>query len=196
MRMDKIVHPFSFKSPENMLKNKIMINKIFLVLFGAAFLIMALLTFMTSSQLKSIGFPPEQIVQNFVNYESVHWILFWISSGVLLIVGNIILWTEQKAWALWLTLLFFAVFIMTNTWWLTENLANYQIHHGLPTGGIFSKNGIFGAIFCIVGGIVIFFDQFLILRLRDKMFEKPGEEVESSPVGVEEESPTNETVDQ
>ncbi|HRH41638.1 MAG TPA: hypothetical protein PKY82_08345 [Pyrinomonadaceae bacterium] len=88
------------------------------------------------------------------------------------------MWTNRKSWALWLTFSFFAVFIMVNTWWLTESLKAYQIKENLDTAGLLSKNGIFGAIFCIVGGVGIFFDQFLVLRLRDKMFGKPEETVE------------------
>ena len=123
-----------------------MINKIFFVLLGIAFLLMGILTFLTLTQLQSIGFHPVQIVQNFGGYESLHSTVLWISSIVLLILANVILWTTQKGWALWLTFLYFAVFMMVNTWWLTESLANYQINSGLEPRSVFSKNGIYGAL--------------------------------------------------
>lgn len=155
-----------------------MLNKIFLILFAVAILFMAVLSFLTNWQLSSIGFPPPQIVDTFKSYESLHWLSLWISSLILLVLSNVIMWTNRKSWALWLTFSFFAVFIMVNTWWLTESLKAYQIKENLDTAGLLSKNGIFGAIFCIVGGVGIFFDQFLVLRLRDKMFGKPEETVE------------------
>jgi hypothetical protein len=170
-----------------------MINKIFLALLGVAVLMMVVLTFLALSQLKSIGFPPVQIVQNFAGYESLHWTLLWISAIVLLILGNVILWTNQKEWALWSSFLFFAVFIMVNTWWLTESVANYQKANSLDTGGILSKNGIFGVVLAIVGGVAVFFDQFIVLRLRDKMYQKPVEEAETKPDETEAEKSDEES---
>lgn len=155
-----------------------MLNKIYLILFAVAILLMAVLSYLTVSQLNSIGFPPPQIVEYFRSFESLHWLSLWISSLALLILANVILWTNRTSWALWITLLFFGVFIMVNTWWLTENLGSYQKVHNLETGGMLSKNGIFGAILCIVGGIGIFFNQYIVLRMRDKMFDKPSEVVE------------------
>lgn len=155
-----------------------MLNKIFLILFAVAILFMATLSFLTNSQLSSIGFPPPQIVDTFKSYENLHWLSLWISSLILLVLSNVIMWTYRKSWALWLTFSFFAVFIMVNTWWLTESLKAYQIKEHLDTAGLLSKNGIFGAIFCIVGGVGIFFNQYIVLRLRDKMFNKPDESVE------------------
>lgn len=172
-----------------------MLNKIFLILFAVAILFMAVLSYLTVAQLNSIGFPPPQIVEYFRSYESLHWLSVWISSLFLLILANVILWTNRSSWALWITLLFFAAFIMVNTWWLTETLGSYQKSHNLETGGILSKNGIFGAIFCIVGGIGIFFNQYIVLRMRDKMFDKPSETVEekSEIVEKQEEEQTGET---
>lgn len=155
-----------------------MLNKIFLILFAVAILFMATLSFLTNSQLSSIGFPPPQIVDTFKSYENLHWLSLWISSLILLVLSNVIMWTYRKSWALWLTFLFYAVFIMVNTWWLTESLKAYQIKEHLDTAGLLSKNGIFGAIFCIVGGVGIFFNQYIVLRLRDKMFNKPDESFE------------------
>ncbi len=156
-----------------------MINKIFLALFGVEILTMATLTLLANSQLKSHGFAPAQIVQNFSYYENWHWLTLWISSIILLILANVILWTSRKSWALWLTFLFFVGFILVNTWWLTENVANYQKDNYLDTAGLLSKNGIFGVILGVAAGIGIFFNQFIVLRLRDKMFEKPTEQVET-----------------
>ena len=85
---------------------------------------------------------------------------------------------------------------MVNTCLHTESLYEYQKLNGLGTWGIYSKNGILGAIFCIVGGIAVFFNQFIVLRLRDKMFEKPAEEAERVTSETEEEKPAAELVDE
>ncbi len=159
-----------------------MLNKIFLGLLAVAILMMAALSFLTNSQLTSIGFPPPQIVETFRSYENLHWLAMWISSLVLLVLANVIMWTNRKSWALWLTFVFFAAFIMVNTWWLTENLSAYQTSNKLDTGGMLSKNGVFGAVFVVATGIGIFFNQFIVFRLRDKMFGQSTKPVEEQVV--------------
>lgn len=163
-----------------------MLNKIFLILLAVAVLFMAALSYLTNSQLSSIGFPPPQIVETFKSYENLHWLSLWISSLILLVLANVIMWTNRKSWALWITFVYFAVFIMVNTWWLTENLSAYQIANKLDTAGLLGKNGVFGAIFCIVGGIGIYFNQFIVFRLHDKMFNKSVDEPTTEEAVIEE----------
>lgn len=167
-----------------------MLNKIFAALLGISIVTMAILTFLPYNQLQSIGFAPAQIVESFNYYENIHWLTLLFSSAILLIFANVILWITQKSWALSATFIYFAVTILVNTWWLTELLAKYQAEHNLQTAGLISKNGIFGAILCVVVGIGVFFDQFLVLRLREKMYPKPlPADVDQNEIAVEETPP-------
>lgn len=149
-----------------------MLNKIYLVIFAVALLIMSFFTFMCYSQLQSIGFAPAQIVQNFESYNGLYKLIHLISSLVLLVISNIILWSYRRSWSLWVTFGFFAIFLLVDYWWLGDLLVAYQKANNLWQGS-FYIGGLFAAIFCVIIGIGIFFNQFLVLRMRDKMFDKP-----------------------
>ncbi|MGI9035640.1 MAG: hypothetical protein ACR2GD_06340, partial [Pyrinomonadaceae bacterium] len=56
--------------------------------------------------------------------------------------------------------------------------------------GEFSLGGIFGALMCIAAAVVIFFDQFLVTRMRDRIHGSPTPALENHPAN---EIPTNET---
>lgn len=157
-----------------------MLNKIYLALLLIAILVMSVLTFLCYSQLQSIGFAPTQIVQNFDYYDSLHKSILWISSLALLILANIILWTNRKSWALWTSFAYFVVFILLNTWWLSESVGAYKKLNNLPESGIIIT-GLFGALLCVVIGIGIFFNQFIAIKMRDKIFDKPVEQSEPVP---------------
>lgn len=146
-----------------------MLNKIFLAFFVLALIGLAALTFLANSQLQSIGFAPATVVENFNSYFGFHWTYFWITSVVLLIFANVIMWTTRKAWPLWLTFVFFSVSMLSSMWWLSSQLFSYKKQNGLWQGG-FDLNLIGAAFFIIIAGIGIFFNQFITLRLRDKMF--------------------------
>ncbi|NJM53053.1 MAG: hypothetical protein HC846_06450 [Blastocatellia bacterium] len=92
-------------------------------------------------------------------------------------MANIILWTNRKSWALWLTFGYFAVFILLDMWWLGDSLVAFKKQNNLWSGG-FQVGGIFAALLVVVVGIGVFFNQFLVLRLHDKMFNKPQEQAE------------------
>lgn len=72
---------------------------------------------------------------------------------------------------------YFVVFILLNTGWLSEALSSYQRNEKLPESG-FIMTGLVGAISCVIVGIGVFFNQFLVLRMLDKMFDKPPENAE------------------
>ena len=154
-----------------------MFTKIYLVLFVVALLVIATITFLAYTQLQSVGFPPPQIVERFEGYESIFKTVLWISSVVLLILANVILWTTRKSWALWVTFAYFAVFILLDMWWLGDSLVAYKKQNNLFNGS-FQVGGIFAAFMVVIVGIGIFFNQFIALRLNDKMFNKSVEATE------------------
>lgn len=165
-------------------------TKIYLILFAVALLAMSFLTYLSYTLLQSIGFAPKDIAESFLGFAATYWTFFWISSLVLLVAANVVLWLTRRAWALWLTLLYFSIFVLARTWWLNEVYYAYAKQNNLAADGFFGY-GILGVLICIAVAVGIFFNQFLVLRMRDRLHnvDKPAEEI-----AVVEETPREENV--
>jgi hypothetical protein len=143
-------------------------NKIYLIALAVFLCLMAFLTFYSWSWLGSIG-SPSAVVENYNYYSGLTWTFLWISSLILLILGNVLLWKAGRAWALWTTLFYFAAFVIVRYFWLDRSFSQYKISANLEQDG-FSVAPLFGALICAVAAIIIFFNQYLIKRLHDKMY--------------------------
>jgi hypothetical protein len=159
-------------------------NKIYLGLLLVALAVMGVMTFWCYNWLGSVD-RPETVAANFMNSQSIYWTALWISSGVLMIVANVLLWTKRSAWALWTTLIYFATFIILQTWWLNSLSNNYLTANKMEAG--FVGMGIVGIVLCIITAIGVFFNQFIVFRMRDKLFTEK-ELVAQIPVSIEKEN--------
>lgn len=152
--------------------NSDMLNKIFLGLLAAAALAMSVLTYLQYSWLQSIT-KPADVAANYHFYDNIYSSVLWISSLILVIFGSVILWKQRKSWAMWISLAYFAVFVIIQTWWLGEMFFRYKKQNGLWQGE-FSLGGLFGVLLCVVGVIIVFFAQFILLRMRDRIHGSPN----------------------
>ena len=84
---------------------------------------------------------------------------------------------------MWLTYGFFALFVILQTFLLSQSFFHYKADNGLSEGG-FSISPFIGVILCIIAGIIVFFDQFLVLRMNEKMYPT----TETDQVNVEAET--------
>lgn len=144
-------------------------TKIFLALFAVAVVLMLVLIYFSYSQLQSIGFAPKDIAESFLSYRVYNIRVFWISSLVLLILANVILWLSRQAWALWLTLLFFVGFMLIQSWWLDQQYLQYVKQNNLSAESIYTFGRIISALLCVVVAAGIYFNQFFVLRMRDRI---------------------------
>jgi hypothetical protein len=142
-------------------------NKIYLGLLLVALAVMGVMTFWCYNWLGSVD-RPETVAANFMNSQSIYWTVLWISSAVLMIVANVLLWTKRSAWALWTTFIYFGAFIILQTWWLNSLSNNYLTANKMEAG--FVGMGIVGIVLCIITAIGVFFNQFIVFRMRDKLF--------------------------
>jgi len=145
-----------------------MLNKIYAGILGAAFLVMSVLTYLTFSWLQSVD-KPANVVANYTYNAGISRTFLWISSIVLLILANILLWKMRKSWGLWATLLYFAIFTIVQTFWLDRAFLHYQQANNL-TDKNFSFSPVFGVAMLVLAGIIIFFNQYLVKRMYDKTF--------------------------
>jgi hypothetical protein len=159
-------------------------NKIYLGLLLVAFAAMCVMTFWCYNWLGSVD-RPETVAANLMSSQSLYRTTLWISSAVLMIVANVLLWTKRSAWALWATFIYFAAFIILQTWWLNSLSNNYLIANKMEAG--FVGMGIVGIVLCIITAIGVFFNQFIVFRMRDKMFADKAV-VAEVPVNTEKEN--------
>ncbi|MCD9187494.1 MAG: hypothetical protein LUM44_13745 [Pyrinomonadaceae bacterium] len=143
-------------------------TKIYLIALAIAIIPTVLLTYYSYSWLKSIGAPLDSAA-NFEYFSNISVNYLWISTLILLILGNILLWKTRKSWALWATLGYFSVFVIAKYFWLDVAFSQFRQIKGLPETGI--AVGVFmGVFYCLFFAIIIFFDQFIVLRMNGKMY--------------------------
>ncbi|HEX8637647.1 MAG TPA: hypothetical protein VF692_06270 [Pyrinomonadaceae bacterium] len=148
-------------------------NKIYLILLVVSIVVMGAVAYLAYSQLQSIGFAPAQIVASFNTYSSAYWGFLGVSFAVLLTVGNIILWKLRTAWALWTSLAFFAVFVLIKSFWLGKELLDYETRSAVPhSSPIISYFA--GVLLCAAAAATVYFNHFLVLRMRDKIYGEPA----------------------
>lgn len=156
-----------------------MLNKIYLLVLALAAVVMIVLSYLAYNQLQAIGFAPQTIAGNFHHYESLYQQFLWISSLILLVLGNILLWQTRRSWALWATLLYFAFFVLLGSWWLGSLGFDYAQQNNL-TDKSFSLGGILGAGLCIIAALIVFFDHFIVLRMRNRVHGVPSPETNAA----------------
>ena len=126
------------------------------------------LSYYSFSWLQSVS-APTNVVQNYDYYANLNWMFLWISSLVLLAAANVVLWTTRNAWAMWATFIYFVLFMLLQAFWLDQSLLNYKQKNGLGSG-TFSFGVFSGILFFFLAAAIVFFNQFIIKRMRDKMF--------------------------
>lgn len=146
-----------------------MFNKIYIGLLAVAVIIASILIYFSFSWLLSIG-DPAIAADNFQQYSRITWTYIWVSFLILLILANYLLYTTGKVWFIWSSFAYFGIFIVIHTFWLSQSLRNFQENNNLPEDVMFSPFVGIGILLAV--GIAVFFDQYIVLRLRDKLTVK------------------------
>lgn len=144
-------------------------TKIYFALLAAASLALGVLASLGYAELQSKGFAPKDIAESFLSYRNLYWQVLCISSLILLVLANVILWTQRRAWAIWTTFGLFALSVLVQSWWLGEVYLEYARENNLIESG-FSFDGILGVMLCAAVAAGAFFNQFLVLRMRDRIY--------------------------
>lgn len=143
-------------------------NKIYTAVLGISFVVLAVLTYYAYTWLQSVG-KPVNVVESYSYFANLSRMFLLASSIVLLILANVVLWTTRHAWAMWTTFLFFALFMLIQSFWLDQSFFRYKQQNGLADSplplGVFS-----GILFVALAAAIVFFNQFIVRRMRDKMF--------------------------
>ncbi len=150
-----------------------MLNKIYLIALVVFIFGMSFLTYLAYDWLSSVS-NPEIVKKEIETYISYGRLYLLITTVLLLAIANIILWKTRKSWAFWATFAYFAVFILLQSFWLDGAFAQYKNVKGLEEIG-FSPSPIIGVLLVIAAAAFVYFNQFLVKRMIDKMFAKESE---------------------
>ncbi len=145
-------------------------NKLYLGVLAASVAVMTFLTYYAWSWLQSIG-QPNAAAAGYEYHTSIAWTALWITVVLLMVLGNAVLWASGKSWAVWASLIYFAVFVVARYFWLDRLFIDFRSVNGLSDGS-FSFGPMVAAILILLMASIAFFDQFLIVRLREKTFGK------------------------
>lgn len=158
-----------------------MLKNIYLIALGILVIPVAFLTWYAGNWLHSIGNPKAAEAEYFY-YSGLGGTILIGSFILLLVMANVILWTSRRAWAIWLAFLYFSVFVFLRFWWLEGDYLDFARRNSL-TESTFSLGPIIAVVLVIGVGAFVFFDQFIVLRLAEKMHPVPadGDSVEEKP---------------
>lgn len=143
-------------------------TRIYLLALVLAILPMTFITYYSWDWLSSIG-SPASVVENYAFYSSIGWMFLWASTIVLLIFANAVLWQVRRSWALWTTLVYFVLFVAVKAFWLERAFASYAQANGVYEKSIFGGI-LIAVIICIAAAVVVFFDEFIVVRLNKKIY--------------------------
>ena len=161
-------------------------NKIYPVILAVAVLAMGVLLYLPYSWLQSVT-APKDVAGQYQFYSNISWIFLLISSLILLVLGNVVLWLTRQSWAMWAALLYFAVFMIAYTFWLENSFFRYKQANNFESG-IISWSPLVGVILIVLAAIIVFFNQFIVKRMHDKTYPAAAQPVEESlekPISVE-----------
>lgn len=145
-----------------------MFSKIYFIVFAVFFLAESILTCYLCGWLSSID-DPRAVVSNYEYYSYLSGTFLWISTLILLVLANVHLWKTRKLWAFWTTFVYFATFIVLYTFWLDRSFIEFKREKGLLVGN-YSLSPFLGVGLCIGAAFVVFFNQFVAIKMRDRMF--------------------------
>ncbi|CAN5340256.1 hypothetical protein BH10ACI1_BH10ACI1_35910 [soil metagenome] len=163
-----------------------MLNKIYLLVLAVFFLAMCVLTYMSYSWLESIS-EPKNVIENYLYYLGIGRKFLFISTFVLLVIANFVLWKERISQFFWITLGYFVIFIFAQTFWLDSSFVKFQ-EQKLSSAEEFSISPLIGVFLIIAATVFIYFNQFFVNRFHDKMFAqaKPIKELSEKEQNLEE----------
>lgn len=156
-----------------------MIKKSFLCLLGLAAVLSAFFAFYAYSWLGSIGNPRDAFA-GYEYYRQIGWMFLWPAAAVLAAVGTAVLWTTRSAWALWASFAYFAFFVLTGFYVVDRAGAAFRRSID-PSAPDYDLSLVLGAVIVIVAAIAIYFLQFLVLRLLDRMYPSATETDAEAP---------------
>lgn len=160
------------------LKLAIMLKRIYPAVLALFVLSLCFLTYYAYSWLQSIG-SPVAAADHYNYYAGFSWAWLFISTVILLLIANILLWQSRRGWAMWATLGYFIVFLAVRSFWLDPAMAAFVDAKGLSEGAASGVGAFLTLSLIIAAAAVVFFAHFIVLRMADKIHPVPVPAIDS-----------------
>lgn len=151
-----------------------MFSKIYLGCLAASVALMSFFIYYSWSWIGSIG-APAAAVEGYSYHSGFAVSTLLLSSVVLLLLGNAVLWSGHSAWAMWTTAIYFAVFAILKFFWLDQSISQFKKANALSESG-FSVGPVLAVLFVVIAVFIVFLNQFIVVRLNNKMYSTASEE--------------------
>ncbi|MBE7516214.1 MAG: hypothetical protein HS105_06365 [Chloracidobacterium sp.] len=143
-----------------------MFGKLYIILLALAAIISSFFTYYAWSWLQSIG-APAAASEGFAYHAELAVGFLWAAVVILLAAGNAVLWRSGRSWAVWLSLAYFIIAFGALSFWLAPAYSQFLSDHNVTSASSIT-GPLFGVILIILMAIVVFFEQFIVVRLRAK----------------------------
>lgn len=141
---------------------------------------MAFFTWYSWSWLQSIGLA-SAAADGYKYHAGFSWPTLWICTVLLFLIANGVLWASSgRAWALWVTFVFFGTFVAIKYFWLDPEFAQFKVEHNLSEAA-FSAGPFLAVIIIGLAAVIAFFDQILVIRLHQKAYPPAVDSSEINP---------------
>jgi hypothetical protein len=144
-------------------------SKAYLIVLAVAVTVTTFLTYYLVSWLWSIG-DPAAALNAFYDQYGFSWLVFFLFTTALLILGHAVLWVSGRAWAIWTTLIYFLVFTLVYGFWIANQQDNFLREHFQASTVGPGLGYVLTVILCLVAGVVAFGSFFLNVWLRGKTY--------------------------
>jgi hypothetical protein len=144
-------------------------NKLYLAAILICTIVAGFFAYYAWSWLQSIG-DPRIGMENYGYHRSMGIYAMMIATLLLIVLGNVLLWLGRSAWGLWAADAYFFVFALVFLVLLKAAANSYCLENKLCT----DPSRAAGILLTVFGSLaltgILFLDQFIVLRLREKMY--------------------------
>jgi uncharacterized membrane protein len=146
-----------------------MLNKIYLAALLVCTIVAGFFAYYGWSWLQSIG-DPRIGFENYGYHRTMGIYAMLISTAILIVLGNVLLWSRHSAWGLWVADAYFVVFALVFLVAINAAANSYCLENNLCQ----DPSRAAGILLTVFGGLaltaLLFGDQFIVLRLREKTY--------------------------
>jgi hypothetical protein len=170
-----------------------MLTKVYLATAIVFIFVLGFVTYYSASWLGSITTPADAFA-GYEYFRGLAWGTLWITSGILLILANILMVKSSRNWALWGTFAYFCVFVLILGFILRISEIGFLRDKGFAPETSAYLSPFLAVALCVGSGVLVYADQLLINRMWNRPIDPSGSDSVNGAaekiIGVDEKNET------